>query len=239
MLRKFIMFKYIQRIKGLSHQLLARMKYKSKQIFVKLFSGSNPWDSGSGCIYLHRNANLFIREIYSLSPEHMGIISQSLHEDGHFVEIQYSTYTYFKSLVPEVKSIEDVSEMVGPALSYQDLFNRSVLSREKDSWDEDELKEFHIYPERLNCVYDIKYVHNVVGFYYYYLLAHMEYNDRQVFVELDASSGAWSSKGRGTLLVRKNPNLLSKEIKSLSTEIMQRTEQSLHEDGYQFATLFR
>lgn len=128
---------------------------------------------------------------------------------------------------------EDIADYVGHALLYQHMFERKTSPWEMNQWDQDELQSFDVELDKVDRLYNIDYFNDGVSGSSFYLMVRMVYNEKHVFVELNASCDytGFDCQGGGDIFITINPNLFSKVI-TRPPDDMERLYQSLAEDGY-------
>ena len=62
---------------------------------------------------------------------------------------------FFKSLVPEVSSNENIEDLIGYALAYQEYFERDVSPYDEETFENDDVCNFVIESEKIDRVYYI------------------------------------------------------------------------------------
>nr|WOZ57630.1 hypothetical protein MmNV_37 [Menippe mercenaria nudivirus] len=150
-----------------------------------------------------------------------------------------SCVTTFKSLNSEVKTNEDLDEILGHALIYQYMFDNKTSPWERSSWGEDELENFKIDVDCIDRLYFVSCIR--YGDYSeaeYAMLARMEYNGKKVFIDFSAScdSTGFDCQGGGETYVTFDVNIFYNVIVSVRNDSGCILE-SLQEDGYDITIL--
>ena len=139
----------------------------------------------------------------------------------------------FKSLVPEVKTADEIDDYVGYPLLYQYMFERKTSPWEMSSWNKEDLQNFQIDVDQIDRLYSVTREDDDMSGGRFYLLARMKYTDKDMFVELIAScdSSGFDCQGGGEIYITSNPNIfynttaIGREKDKILT--------SLLEDGYE------
>lgn len=114
------------------------------------------------------------------------------------------THPNFRSIVQGVMCADDIFDLVGTALLYQNMFDKRTSPWEMSEWDEGELETFEVSAENIDRVYHIyHYDDGGLSGREFQLLARMDYKGRSVFVELLAScdSTGFDCQGGGEIYV--------------------------------------
>ena len=136
--------------------------------------------------------------------------------------------THFKSYVPGVTNADEISDLVGHALHYQDTFERKPLlpwEMRHGDW-----RELEIDLGRVDRLYQIESERDVFGGCLYSMLVRMEYEDTRVFVELSASCdySGFECQGGGEIYLTTNPN----QVMNWDPDKKAKLNRCLAEDGY-------
>ena len=139
-----------------------------------------------------------------------------------------ATGTDFRSFVPDVTTVDDISDYVGHPLAFQYMFKRKIFKQERDDF-----HNFEIDIDQIDRLYAIDRITNGDEFEgSYYLLCRMKYKDKNVFVELFAYSiepGGFENQGIGEIFVTANANIFYNNISVKNKESILTW---LHEDNY-------
>ena len=136
-----------------------------------------------------------------------------------------ATSTDFKSLVPDIKTIDDIFDYVRNPLLYQHMFKRKTSPCEISTWDDD-LHNFKIDKNQIDRLYAVNRNINEDEVEYY-LLCRMKYKDKNVFVKLIAIC-SWRICG-GEIYVTTDANIFYNVVVSVKKE---KILESLLEDNY-------
>ena len=144
-----------------------------------------------------------------------------------------ATAAGFKSLVPEVKTADEIAKCVGYPLLYEYMFEHKTSPWEMSSWNEEDLQNFQIDVDQIDRLYSVTNTqeHDMLGGDFY-LLARMKHMNKDMFVELKAfcDSSGFDCHGDGSIYITSNPNIFynTMVIGSERENILS----SLLEDGY-------
>lgn len=138
----------------------------------------------------------------------------------------------FKSLMPNVKSAEDVDDELYYGLSYQWMFERKTSPFEK-FWDEEDPR-FDIEANDIDRLYYMRAIRT--GEYNesdYCLVGRMKYKGGHVFVEMYAGcdSSGFDCQGQGYIYVTADPNIFYNVV-AVQLDNSDDILQSLLDDGY-------
>ncbi|XP_047474776.1 uncharacterized protein LOC125029071 [Penaeus chinensis] len=122
-----------------------------------------------------------------------------------------NTHRNFKSIIPSITSAEDISEFIGPALSYQYMFDRRTSPWEMEHFEDGELEKFEMDLEKVDRLYYIYAYDDVFGSKYE-ILARLDYKGKSAYVNLVASCDftGFECQGGGYIYISFNTNVFTK-----------------------------
>ena len=175
--------------------LVVRQEYEGGFIFIELnavishnvFCCSNCTEKEvieKAVIYISEGSNFFINILAMNEHRYpLSLIQQSLAEDGPVVIPPFvgrPRSNGFKSLNPRVTCVADIDRLIGPALLFQEDFEKRPTLWEKQRWDNETLAAFRI--DRV-CIDRIYFVDN--GIKYYSLVVRQKLKNGFIYVELN------------------------------------------------------
>lgn len=92
----------------------------------------------------------------------------------------------FRSIVKGIYTADDIDDLVGVALIYQNMFDRRTSPWEIAEWQENELENFCIESCNVDRLYHIYHFDDDVSGREYELLARLDYHGRSIYVKLCA-----------------------------------------------------
>ena len=162
-----------------------------------------------------------------------------------------TTHPNFKSLVPFITNAEELEDIVGRALGYQQLFERRTTPFELKYWNYEELQKLEIDTRSIDRLYYVD-GEKTSGEESYHFIVRMDYKGTLLYAELISSCtySGYPAGGEGTIFISRDANLFMKLVLSSSQEPNQDLiYESLAEDGIRaekaeesyspFAKLFR
>ncbi|XP_069957189.1 uncharacterized protein [Cherax quadricarinatus] len=168
---------------GDNYELMVRMAYKDRPIFVEMMArcSNTDFECQGGYIYISFSANIFVDTIrMNYNGDLLELLLSSLREDGYSIPPKCGDPEILESLDDEETTNSDIEKMGADVTYYQHLFTRRTSPWEMDLWGEGELQRFKVDLEKMDHLYDI---HCSSGGDYG-LLLRMAYKGRPIFVEM-------------------------------------------------------
>ena len=143
---------------------------------------------------------------------------------------------FFKSLVPEVSSNENIDDLIGYALAYQKYFERDVSPYDEETFENDDVCNFVIESEKIDRVYYI-FSYERDYEYGYELYCRMLYRNIPYYVSMSAYCEAcgWDCRycGRGLITFTKFPDVFFNHVicRDLDSDIIDKIYTFMQEDG--------
>ena len=143
---------------------------------------------------------------------------------------------FFKSLVPEISSNENIQDLIGYALAHQEYFERNVSPYEEETFKNDVLN-FVIESEKIDRLYYIySYEENYDNRYELY--CRMLYKETPYYVSMSAycEGCGWDCRwcSHGHIKFTKFPNVFFDHVicRDFDSDIIDKIYTFLQEDGY-------
>ena len=142
--------------------------------------------------------------------------------------------TSFKSVVSTIKTTEDIKELIGTAIYYQNMLDKRTTPWEKSLWNEEELEHFRINPDDIDRLYHIYHYDGCCdkNGQDFEMMARMDYKGVKMYIDLSASCDytGFECQGVGSIFVSRDANLFMKIIDNDKYD-RDLIYQSLLEDG--------
>ncbi|XP_042239460.1 uncharacterized protein LOC121877701 isoform X2 [Homarus americanus] len=145
------------------------------------------------------------------------------------------THPNLKSLVNGVQTAEEMENMIGTALSYQDMFDHRTSPWEMHKWEQEDLQKLKIDLEKVDRLYHIKFQDDEVEQRDYELVARVEFAPKTwMFIELVAGCDytGFDCRGGGEIYVSFDAQVFLKSVLNRDYSI-HRIWQSMVEDDYE------
>lgn len=117
-------------------------------------------------------------------------------------EPRFSTHPNFISFIPEIKSTDDLVNILGEVLVHQNTFFTVFHHTPGDNWTLEELIYFELKPENIEHLYHLACYEDYVQ-----LVARMEYKHRQVFIAMTVTFDHKLQK-EGIFVVSRDPSTI-------------------------------
>ena len=167
----------------------------------------------SGCVLF---AEEWLESRVSWTGTGTGMEHKESYNNSHEGKDQYvEVKDDFKSLDPRMEVPEDIWDVVGEALAWQELFIRKTSPWEMVEWEPGELESYKVDDNRVDRVY---YIYEFDGFGVghreYTLLGRMRYGSRMSYFALEASCDftGFTCQGGGFIYVTFDPKIFLKSV---------------------------
>ncbi|XP_069972496.1 uncharacterized protein [Penaeus vannamei] len=144
-----------------------------------------------------------------------------------------NTHPHFKSIVETVNSAEEIDDLIGEALTYQDMLDKRTSPWEMHCWSQEELQNFRIKLSNVDRLYHIHFFDDHLEERKFVLVARILYKERHVFVQLIAGCDftGFHCRGGGEIYISLDAQVFLKSVLDQKYDI-QKIWRAMVDDGY-------